>query len=89
MFQKWAYKSAGKGWYMIDLNNECPFVWAFIIDEFWTFLEQKCPEFKIKQTKIKYGSLRMYLDFPPHERGNFNEEIMELENWLSDERLVY
>lgn len=89
ILQKWNYKSAGKGWYLCDLGSRAPFVYALIIDEFLEWLDTKCPDFKIQQIKTKYNSLRIYILFPDHEKGNFIEEIRGLESWLEDERLVY
>ena len=90
LFQKWAYK-VPKGWYGFDLDG-APFIWGQIIDDFLEYVQKYCPDFEIQQIKVKFGGLRMYLNFPTNyarAANMLNCEISDLENWLSDERLVY
>ncbi len=57
LLQKWVSR-VGKGWYGFDVEDIPP-AWTQILDEFFTWLEIQCPDFQIRQVKIKAGSLRI------------------------------
>ena len=60
LFQKWAYR-VGKGWYGFDLGD-IPRDWVDVLDDFLAWMESQCPDFEIRQVKIKFGGLRFYID---------------------------
>ena len=89
LFQNWAYR-VEKGWYGFALGEFVPYVWTNILDEFFNYVEIKCPDFKIHQVKIKFGGIRIYLKLNSKESsGEINEEIEKLEEWLQHPDLGY
>lgn len=90
LFQNWAYKIPPK-WFGFSLDNS-PFVWGQILDEFLQWVDSKCPDFKILQIKLKYGSIRAFLDLNCSNAEIVNEvshEIEKLEDWLQHKDLIY
>ena len=83
LFQKWAYR-VGKGWYGFDLGD-IPRAWADVLDDFLAWMESQCPDFEIRQIKIKFGGLRFYIDTKcPREAINtmVQSEIAQLQDLL-------
>ena len=83
LFQKWAYR-VGKGWYGFDLGD-IPRAWADVLDDFLVWVESQCPDFEIRQIKIKFGGLRFYIDTKsPREAINtmVQSEIAQLQDLL-------
>ena len=83
LFQKWAYR-VGKGWYGFDLGD-VPRVWVDVLDDFLVWVESQCPDFEIRQVKIKFGGLRFYIDTKcPHQAINtmVQSEIAQLQDLL-------
>lgn len=83
LFQKWAYR-VGKGWYGFDLGD-IPRAWADVLDDFLVWVESQCPDFEIRQVKIKFGGLRFYIDTKcPHQAINtmVQSEIAQLQDLL-------
>jgi len=97
LFHKWAYR-VEKGWYGFALAD-APNSWAAIINDFLVELETTMPDFKIHQIKLKFGGLRFYICFYDKcedaskvdsvQAGIISEEILELQDWLYSESLVY
>lgn len=80
---KWQHKIV-PGWYGFDLYD-VPLRWLNIIDDFLDYLHQEDPNFKIHQIKLKFGSLRFYVEC----QARLRQEIAELENHLVDQGLVF
>lgn len=90
LFQKWAYK-VEKNWYGLDLEG-VPFTWAVILDKFLEYVNEKCPNFKIHQIKLKMGGIRFFIELNCNDDKLTEEvknEIRELENWLYHKDLIY
>lgn len=95
LFQKWAHR-VPKGWYGFSLGN-VPFRWAQIIDDFLVEVEKECPDFEIHQVKLKFGSIRCYLelniiDKMPDMKQRYDKvqiEIEKLEKILFHKDLIY
>ena len=84
LFQKWAYR-VGKGWYGFALGN-VPYVWRLILDEFLEWVEKQRPDFEIRQVKMKFDRLRLYLGTKNAvliRDEHIRSEISKLENLLS------
>ena len=83
LFWKWAHR-VGKGWYGFNLGHIPP-IWTQMLDEFLGWLEIQCPDFEIRQIKMKFGAVRIHVgtktDFViPNE--TIRSEIVQLENLL-------
>jgi hypothetical protein len=90
LFMRWAYR-VDKGWYGFDLEGT-PYIWGSIIHDFLSYVESKCPDFKIHQIKLKWGGLRMYLSLNSQDESIVKEvqlKISELEEWLTHKNLIY
>lgn len=86
LFHKWSHK-VPKGWYGFDLSN-VPYVWGMIIDGFLEYIDKETSgEFEIHQIKLKMGGLRFYVGGVSNM--GLRKDIEELEDWLSDSRLIY
>lgn len=75
-----------KGYYGICMGTPTPSVFYDVIDEFLEYVAEKCPDFKICQTKLKFGSLRLYIEGVTQE---IQQECYFLEKVLFDEKLIY
>lgn len=84
--KKWQHR-VKEGWYGFGgLGNPTPPVWYNVIDEMLTYIEKECPDLVIRQIKIKWGILCMYVDGITPE---INQEIRILTNVLRDKKLIY
>ncbi len=83
LFWNWAYR-VGKGWYGFHLGHIPP-VWKDMLDEFLSWLESQCPDFEIHQIKMKFGSLRFYIDTHSEDKSvneTVRAEISKLSNLM-------
>lgn len=88
LIEKWKGRIP-KGWYGFD---GIPKIWGLIIDKFLEELEKECPNFEIHQIKLKYGSLRFYVQSNIQDKNKIKQiekQIDKLENLLQHESLVY
>jgi hypothetical protein len=84
--RKWE-KQIPKGWYgFMGLGHPTPLSWFYAIDDYFTYLLSKNPNFKILQVKVKFGALIIYLDQISQET---EKELGELCQTMSDKNLVY
>jgi len=81
--EKW--NRVSEGWYGFDLQT-CPPKWFEALEEFWGLLEKDSPDFKVLQTKLKYGSIRIYVD---NISDDAQKAIEMLENVLQDKNLIW
>jgi len=93
--QKWLHKVT-PNWYGFAVEGIAD-DWAVKIDDYLTWLEKVRPQFEIHQIKVKFGGLRVYLDFkmgegdePIHDHilTEINMRAREL-NKLWDKKLMY
>jgi len=84
--QKWKDYVPEKWYGWGGLGNPTPVSWYLAIDEFLEYVKEIDPEFKILQLKIKFGSLRMYLNSTKQE---VHELCHILEESMFDEKLIY
>jgi hypothetical protein len=91
LFQKFAWRVVPRS-YGFSLGEKVPFLWAKIIDEFLDEVEKHDPNYRIQQIKLKYSSLRMYLELNIDDsdlKAQIQKEINKLEQWLQHESLLY
>ena len=91
LVNKWSHKIA-HNWYGFDIAG-VPDDWVIQIDEFLTWLEEVYPQFQIRQIKVKFGGLRIYLDLSRDGMTSFlykeiDAKINKLEELYSKD-LVY
>lgn len=75
LYDKWEHR-IGKGWYGFDIGG-VPADWIKQIDEYLAWLEKNCPDFEIHQIKIKFGSLRVYVDLGLEKGSIISKEILK------------
>ena len=90
LLQTWACR-VGRGWYGFSLGD-IPRAWADLLNDFLSWVESQCPDFEIRQIKMKVGQLRCHLvlncaDEPV--RKKVQSEIRKLEALLQHENLVH
>lgn len=76
------------GWYGFDLTRWLPNNWYFAINAFLTWLEARQPEFKIRQIKLKFGTLRIHVSYPVEDL-ELREEIFQFSRQFHDAKLIY
>lgn len=76
------------GWYGFDLTLWPPVNWYNAINAFLTWLETQQPEFKIRQIKLKFGRLHIYVTYPV-ENEELRKDIFEFSQQFFDQKLVY
>lgn len=91
LIDKWSHKIE-IGWYGFAIEGISD-EWTNQIDEFLEYLNIQCPEFTIRQIKIKFGGLRIYVKYDKLKlQDNISSEIFDrivrLEG-LQDEKLIY
>jgi hypothetical protein len=89
LFQTWAYR-VGKGWYGFSLGH-IPRAWAEFLNDFLFWVESQCPDFEIRQIKMKVGRLKCHLLLNCGDeivRKNVQSEISKLEALLRHKNLV-
>jgi len=74
------------GWYGIDLGCPTPDIWFDVIDEFFSELINAGFEFKILQVKIKFGQIRIYLEYTDKTILGY---VNKLESVMLDKLLIY
>ncbi len=77
--KKWG-RRVGEGWYGFDLGN-IPDVWQDVLDDFLVWLESRCPDFEIRQIKMKLGGLRFYIKTNTKDAA-INEKVRSEIYWL-------
>lgn len=75
-----------KGWYGISIGQPCPESWFAFLNEFLYIVEKYNKDFEILQIKMKYGSIRIYLDKISDET---QDEVSKVQSFLHDRFLVY
>lgn len=65
LVKKWSYKIID-GWYGFDVEGISD-DWSNDIDVFLTWLDIVRPQFGIRQIKVKFGGLRVYVDIKTEE----------------------
>lgn len=84
--EKWA-RYIKKGWYgFMGLGSPTPLSWMYAIDDFLKYAQEKCPDFKILQVKVKRGAAVLYLEGLSKD---VERELEELCYEMSDENLIY
>lgn len=93
LFSKWAYL-VEKGYYGFSLER-APWSWIQKIDKFIEETVSLVKEIKIRQIKIKFGGVKIYLGWPeaicidPAIQLQINEKRGALERELVDSALIY
>jgi hypothetical protein len=90
LFERWENRISS-GHYGFSLEG-APLIWGEIIDEFLQWLDIIAPNFEIQQFKVKFGRFRGYASLNLTDeklKDEINKEFEELENWLSDDSLIY
>jgi len=85
-YDKWIKYTAENHYGPGGLGYPLPEVFYAVLDEFLEYVLKECPDFKICQIKLKFGSVRAYLDGVSDKIKN---ECWQLTSLLSDKYLVY
>lgn len=85
-YDKWIKYTAENHYGPGGLGYPLPEVFYAALNEFLEYVLKECPDFKICQIKLKFGSVRAYLDGVSEK---VKDECWELEKLLSDKHLIY
>ena len=85
--QKWCIY-VEENWYGFSLEA-VPLNWLAAINDMLDYVQEVCPGFKIKQIKLKFGGLRIYLGFPPGLSVELPQQIQLFAAHFFDKKLIY
>lgn len=86
---KWAARIE-PNWYGFEINNVPP-NWLDAIDEALDYVQSVRADFTIKQVKLKFGGIRMYLNFYTGDAAGqqLHEDLVEFFISFDDPKLVW
>lgn len=80
-------KHIPQGWYGFAIGNPTPINWSIVIDKILDLLIKHDPDFEIHQIKIKFGSIRFYVESKTIE--DIQDISILIMNKLFSNKLVY